>query len=91
MDQLTFAGLALVAASTVALLATEMVTTAHAGRTDGKAYLLAVSTGGQLRLDGGSGGPAGGWSEAAGGQRRMVCRGVVEITVVSVGYNCRQA
>lgn len=98
MDRVSLAGLTLVVASSMGLLASELVATAHAARADGKAYLLAVSTSDRLRLVGGDDGaivnrtePGGAATIGSMGQRLMRCRGVMDLAAVTVGYSCREA
>ena len=85
MRGMALTGIGLVAASLIGLLSAELVTTAHAGRSQPKSYLLAVSAGPTLVLEQALDLAEPGAAEAV---RRLRCDMVWRMYATSIGLRC---
>jgi hypothetical protein len=93
MDRLRWYGSMITASAVIGLLASELIGTAHAHRDGRSAYAVAVSSGPELllrkRRSGSLTSPPAPIEQAQG--RILICRSVVGIAGVSIGYGCRSA
>lgn len=91
MDRLALTGLAVALAGALALLAGELIGTAHAGRPAERTYLMALSGGSSLQLVARSAEqrrtiPLATTQPAT---RHLTCTRILEVTSVSLGFKCR--
>lgn len=95
MDRAVLLGLGLAATGAIALLSAELIATAQAGRPGEREYLVAVSSGTQLRLMQRLPTPAAtshivtGSVDGSVPIRQLACRTVIDTASVSFGYRCR--
>ncbi len=91
MDRLALSGLAVAIAGSLVLLAGDAVGTAHAGRSDERTYVMALSGGSSLHLIARSTDQRRMKPLAAiePGTRQLTCTRIVEVTSMSLGFKCR--
>jgi hypothetical protein len=87
MDRLAMTGLALAVGGAAGILILETIGTAHAGRADGRDYVIAVGVASPVRLVAQSGDPLA--FQRGLHYRTLVCRGgVLGVGSLSVGFRC---